>query len=150
MRELSQIREIHDRGKEWPYASPNQYGMAVTAFICRRRRRGDSRVYPPGFKIGTYNIWGGHSFGLTQAICAIKQGNYNLMLFPEAKILDMVYCNNRLGHGIVFSEEIVTAARGSPKKGGGWIDLEVTTGGVDCQVNALPRDKSGELKGCCR
>ena len=44
--------------------------------------------YPPGLKLGTYNIWDGQVFGLPQAIWAVHLGNYNLMLLTEMKILD--------------------------------------------------------------
>ena len=55
-------------------------------------------IRPMGLKLGTYNIWGGHGFGLSQAIRDVEQDNYDLMILTDMKILDMVYCRNRLGH----------------------------------------------------
>ena len=60
--------------------------------------------------MGTYNFQDGRSFYLPLAIYAIKQGNYDLMLLTERKILDAVYCRNRPGYDIVCSKATVTTA----------------------------------------
>ena len=57
-------------------------------------------THPLVLNLGMYNIQDGCGFGLTQATCAIKRGNYNLMLLTEIKILDAVYCHNHLRYDI--------------------------------------------------
>ena len=55
-----------------------------------------------GFNMWMYNIWDGHSFGLLQAIHAVEQGKYDLMLLAKTKILNAVYCQNRLVYDVVY------------------------------------------------
>ena len=63
--------------------------------------------------MGTYNIGDSGGFGLPQAISSIKQGNYELMLLIETKILEAVECHNLLGYDVVFSTVTVTTAGGA-------------------------------------
>ena len=63
--------------------------------------------------MGTYNIRDSCVFGLSQAIRAVEQGNYDLVILTETKIPDAVYCHNFLGYDAVYSKATVTAAGGS-------------------------------------
>ena len=66
-----------------------------------------------GLSQGTYSIRDGRGFVLPQAIHAIKQGNYELMLLTETKIPGVVYYFINLGCNVFFSKETVTAAGGA-------------------------------------
>ena len=68
---------------------------------------------PPSLNLGVYNILDGCGFGLPQVICDLEQGNYDLMISTETKILDVVYCHNLLGYELLLSQDTVTAARGA-------------------------------------
>ena len=55
------IRNIHGRKKIWPYVSPNQYGMAVTAFTWHFRHRKSGCPTPRD------STWGRTTFGTAVA-----------------------------------------------------------------------------------
>ena len=67
--------------------------------------------HSPGINLGIYNIWDGRVFVLPQAICSIKQGNYDLVLLTEKKIPDAVYCHNRLRYDVICSDATVTTSK---------------------------------------
>ena len=70
--------------------------MVVIAFTQRHCLRGASHTSTLGINLCMYNIWEGCSFGLPQAICVFKCGNYNLTILKYIKIMDAVYCYNCL------------------------------------------------------
>ena len=78
---------------------------------------------PLGLNLGMYTIQDGRGFGLPQAIRAIEQGNYYLVIFMETNITDAVYCRNRLGYDIVCSKATVTMFGGSRGGGGGGVRM---------------------------
>ena len=56
-------------------------------------------------------------FRLLQALWAAQMGNYNLVILTEKKLLDAVYCKNRLRYNVVCSRATVTTGIGV--QGGG-------------------------------
>ena len=93
------------------FTQPIRHGVycrhSATPLSSRRRT-----PCPKGLNLGTYNIRYGRGFGLPQAICAIDQGNCDLMLLTDKNIPDVLYCHNHLGCDFVCSNATVTAAGG--------------------------------------
>ena len=99
LRDPSQIREIHVRWKLMPICFTHQirhgaYSLYSKLSPCRLRR-------PLGINLGTNNIWDGRGFAPPQAIRAVEQGNYDLMILVETKVLDALYLHNHLGCDVV-------------------------------------------------
>ena len=86
---------------------------------------------PPGLNLGKYDIWDGHGFRLLHEIWAVQLGNYDVILLMETKILDYVYCRNRIKHDVVCSKVTPTAAGGERGRGGGhWLRGRVQRDGT--------------------
>ena len=86
--------------------------MSVTISDQHHRHHGAGRPAPPGINLGIYNIWDGNGFGLPQAICSVKQGNYYFVLLTYMNILDEVYYHNHLWYSVAYSEATFTASGG--------------------------------------
>ena len=75
--------------------------MYMTGFTRNHRRCNAGRSAPPRLNLGMYNIRDGHGFGFPQVLRVVQLGNYELMLLPETKIPNTVYCKNRLVYNLV-------------------------------------------------
>ena len=87
--------------------------MVISAFTRRGRRHSVRHPPPLVLNLVTCTIQDGHGFVLPQAIHAIDQGSYDLMLLTDTKILDSVYCHKPQGHDFVCSGATFFMARGS-------------------------------------
>ena len=79
---------------------------------------------PLGLNLGTYNIRDSHGFGLPQEIRAVQLGNYGVMILTENKILDEVYCKNRIRYDVMCLSATPTTSGGAQGGGVGLGDRE--------------------------
>ena len=64
--------------------------------------------HPMGTNLVIYNIYDGLGFELVQEILAVEKDNYDLILPNKTKVMDEVYCYNRLRYDSVCSKATVT------------------------------------------